>query len=288
MIFKMLSMYSKVWAGSRCWPRQGVAFRPSAIAGLLALLTALGNAQALADEVTIVADRWYPYNGKPGSRNPGLMIEIARYGLAKSGHSLKYQILGWERALSEVRQGNKNCVVGAYRSDAPDFVFPDLHQSVDHLLFFTRAGDPWSFSGIESLKHLRFAIMPGYFYSDAINRYIDENTGSERLVLGKGLFGMELNLMRLVNGDADVMIGSRAVVNNIAADKNWSKKIGVAGEVDKPTRIYVACSPALESSRYYVNLISAGTWELHRSGQLQALNRKYGVENWMEIDAVDN
>ncbi len=87
------------------------------LVNLTLFLCLVGTAYTLADEVTIVSDRWYPYNGIPKSPTPGFGIEIARYGLEKAGHSLKYQLMSFERSVEQVRQGKKKCVIGVDKSE---------------------------------------------------------------------------------------------------------------------------------------------------------------------------
>ena len=64
-----------------------------------------------ADQITLAADRWYPYNGEPGDTPPGYMIDIARIALEKQGHTVSYKVMSWERALSRTREGSNTCLM---------------------------------------------------------------------------------------------------------------------------------------------------------------------------------
>src|SRR5262245_47560403 len=108
---------------------------------------------AYAAEVTLRADVWYPMNGEPNAANPGYMVEIAKESLAVGGHTINYQNLPWERAVTEVRAGKFDCVIGAYKDDAPDFIFPDEELGRVGQAFYVKKGNSWRYNGdINSLK----------------------------------------------------------------------------------------------------------------------------------------
>ena len=56
-------------------------------------------------ELRLVADEWFPYNGRPGAPNEGYMIDLARRIAADAGERVDYRTLDWRRALEEVRAG---------------------------------------------------------------------------------------------------------------------------------------------------------------------------------------
>ena len=76
-----------------------------------------------AEEITIVADEWCPFNCEPNSKAPGFMIEIATEIFSKAGHSVNYSTMDWDEALTAVRKGEFKAIVGAANEDAPDSIF---------------------------------------------------------------------------------------------------------------------------------------------------------------------
>jgi len=94
----------------------------------LALIALLSTSiSAWSETLTIRADEWFPMNGDPDSSNPGYMIDFAKAVFEPKGIKVDYALMPWKRALYEVRKGNNDCVVGAYESEAPGFLFPDEH-----------------------------------------------------------------------------------------------------------------------------------------------------------------
>ena len=53
------------------------------------------------------------------------MVDIAREVLGEAGYTVEYVNVSWARALQLTREGQLDAVVGAFTTDAPDFVFPD-------------------------------------------------------------------------------------------------------------------------------------------------------------------
>jgi len=86
--------------------------------------------------ITVRADAWPPYNDQPNSKLPGYMIEIAEYAFKKNGYQLDYQLLSWERSLEQVATGEIDCVVGAYKSEARNFIFPKNSFGEEYVAFY--------------------------------------------------------------------------------------------------------------------------------------------------------
>ncbi|GAB3037768.1 substrate-binding periplasmic protein [Bowmanella dokdonensis] len=237
----------------------------------------LTGQSVFADTISIRADEWYPINGEPGAAKPGFMIELAEKVFGAAGHTVDYKLMPWERALDSVRKGDFDCVVGAYKEDAPDFVFPDEFWGYDDTAFFTRSGHNWSFDGLDSLLTQKVAVINGYAYGDELDALIEANPG-----VFQGLGGndaLEKNIKKLEAGRVDVVIESPSVMQAKLKDMGVSG-IGMAGTMNEPSEMYIACSPAKASSKDYVALVDKGTRALRESGELDAILAKYGMSDW--------
>ena len=241
----------------------------------------------IADEVTIVSDRWYPYNGIPDSKQPGYVIEIAQYSLGKAGHSIKYEVESWGDSLQLVRQGKKDCVIGAYKSEAKDFILPDQHIGTVQLVFIKRKGFEWQYEGVESLKKVRLGAKPNYNYSGDIGDYID-NPNNPQVFLATGKYALEYNLTSLVNESLDVVMEAKSVLLASIKKHGWIDETEFAGTTGKAYKVHFACAPGLESSKEYARLMSAGIKELRESGQLHYILNKYGLTDWIYEDAEES
>jgi polar amino acid transport system substrate-binding protein len=244
------------------------------------MLCVLLPAAALADNVSLRADEWYPYNGTPGSARPGYMIELAQQALAKGGHQVSYALMPWERALEAVRKGEYDCVVGAAKSDAPDFVYPEEPMGRDQTVFYVKKGTAWRYAGIPSLASVKLAVIAGYSYDEELDRYIEENAGKPALQVISGDNALDQNVKKLKAGRVDVVAESQAVFSAKVADMGLKGEFDLAGTQGEPDEVYVACSPARPASRDYARLLTEGVRAMRASGELSTLLEKYGVDPW--------
>lgn len=240
----------------------------------LALLTAA----AQADTVVIRADRWYPMNGDPNDPNPGFMIEITRYALSKAGHQVDYALVPWARALQQVKNGEIDCVVGAYKSDAPNLLFPNISQGAASTAAFVKKGSTWRYTTLDALKLVNVGAVSSYSYGKEIDTFIAANP--ERVHLLSGENALEQNIRKLLSSRIDVVLESPAVLNAKLKEMHLSHHIEFAGSVTKPENLYVACTPRKASSVQYIKLIADGTRELRASGELENILDKYGLKDW--------
>lgn len=253
------------------------------IAGKLTLTVgalAMASATAIASEtVTIRADSWYPMNGDPGADKPGYMIELAEAVFSKHGYDVEYRNMPWERALQSVRGGNHDCVVGAYESDAPDFLFPDESWGMDQSAFYAKPGGDWEYDGIESLSSVTVATIGGYAYGEALDEYRDNNP--DRFEVLNANNALEQNIRKVAGGRVDVLLESPAVLEAQLQEMGMQGELVKVGELGDPVPMYIACSPANEErSKKLVNWVDEGTKALRDSGKLDEIMARYGLEDW--------
>ena len=256
---------------------------------IFALVLTLLSSLAHTDTITLVADRWYPYNGTPQSPKPGYMIEIAKFVFGQAGHTIQYQLMSWDRALRLTREGKKNCVVGSYKSEAPDFVFPNSHQGVDQNIIIKRSDDEWLYAGPQSLKNIRLGAIAGYDYTPSISDYINQHKDNpDRIKITRGRFPLEQNLLALINGELGAVVGSSEVVSAAIEKQHWENDIAIAGKVGDRSKLYIACSPAIQKSQAYADLLTTGMKHLRKTGELNNILARYGLKDWQGITAIDN
>ncbi|NQD35405.1 transporter substrate-binding domain-containing protein [Permianibacter sp. IMCC34836] len=247
---------------------------------LVIFLSAVALAGAShAAEVSLRADVWYPMNGEPGAANPGFMVEIAQEALKAGGHTVNYQTLPWERAVAETRAGKFDCVIGAYKDDTPDFVFPDEPYGMDVQAFFVKKGQAWHYGGsLDSLKGTSVAVIGGYAYGDEFEAFAKANPTGIQSVSGDN--ALEQNLKKLLAGRAVTTLESVYVAEAKIKEMGLTGQIEQAGLFGEPTEMYIACSPAKPSSKDYAKLLTDGIRQLRSSGKLATILGKYGLKDW--------
>lgn len=238
-----------------------------------------------ADTVTVLSDAWYPVNGNPNASKPGYMVEIARTILAKHGHALDYRIAPWKRSILEVRRGDADCIIGAYKTDAPDFIFPDNAWGKAAFNIYTKSDSTWVYQGLAKLDEIRIGVIEGYSYSPELDQYIVEKRTAANVQVTSGDNALEQNIRKLFANRLDAIISFKPVVmEKLAQLKSDSKlesdsELKLAGTLETPQLLYIACSPNKDSSTYYTRMFSQGIEELRQSGELQIILMKYGIED---------
>ena len=232
-----------------------------------------------ADTISIRADNWFPMNGDPNSATPGYMIELATRIFGDAGHTVDYRTMPWERAVSSVREGKFDCVVGAYTDDAPDFVYPAESWGLDEAKFYIQKGDKWRYTGLDSIASIKIGLIGGYAYDEAFDKYIEENNkGNYQFI--KGDNALENNIKKVLAGRLTATVESPPVMQAKLKHMGLEGEIISAGDLGEASNIYIACSPAKSSSKVLMDLVDEGTNKLRQSGELQKILDKYGLKDW--------
>ncbi len=243
---------------------------------LLSIWTAVTPA-GVADVISVRADHWYPVNGAPDAEKPGFAIEILERIWGAEGHELDYQRLPWSRSLQMALRGQIDCVVGAYVSDAPDLLFPEHPLAVDEMSFYVAMESPWRYAGLDSLEETRIAVIGGYAYGEPLDSYIREPPESARLTVMRGNHALENNLRLLLAGRVDALVESSMIMTGRLRETGLDSVLRTAGSVEERHPIHVACSPALESSRRYLEIFDRGLERLRDSGELEEILDRYEI-----------
>ncbi|MDI9244177.1 transporter substrate-binding domain-containing protein [Marinobacter sp. CHS3-4] len=242
------------------------------------LVTCLLTTVVQADTITIRADSWYPMNGDPGSEKPGYMIELARAVFEPAGHEVDYGVMPWERAVRSVRSGEFDCVVGAYKEDAPDFIFPEESWGHDETHLWVTPSNDWRYNGVQSLDGVTVGMIGGYAYAGDFDAYFEANPEQAQFVYANN--ALEQNIKKVVGGRIDATAESPSVMRAKLKDMGMQGKLTSAGALAEAVPMYIACSPANDRSKAYADLVDSGTRELRKSGKMKALLDRYGLEDW--------
>ncbi|WP_108652002.1 substrate-binding periplasmic protein [Dongshaea marina] len=233
-----------------------------------------------AATITVVADRWEPYNGEPKSSRPGYAIEIVEKIFQSAGHEISYSLLPWKRAIQLTRQGRYNAIIGSYKEDAPDFIFPEEEIGISDNAFFVRKGEPWRYQGLESLKGKTIGLIMGYNYGQELDPFLQRHT--QYIQYAYGADPLEININKLLYKRFDLLLENSIVLTHKASRMGVSNDIEYAGRTEHIHKIYLAFSPRDNQSTNYAALVTRGIRELRQSGVLQQILDRYGLKDWKE------
>lgn len=234
---------------------------------------------ARAEERLVIAgDLWCPVNCAPDSERPGIYVELAREIFAEAGIAVEYRLVNWARALREAREGRIDAVIGAARSDAPDLLFGVEPTSSSRNCFYTAGKEAWRYAGPDDLAGRRLAVVNDYSYGARLDAYIQAGRGDPaRIQAAAGEQALALNLAKLLEGRVDALLENRWVMQDYLARRGYTGTLREAGCERPDIPIYLAFSPALQSSPRYLRLLDEGLRRYRADGRMQRLLARYGV-----------
>lgn len=244
-------------------------------AGLMAIFVT-SPAQVRADIIELRADIWCPFNCEPDSDSPGYMVELAREALALYGHEVRYSTMTWSRSLDWARRGEINGVIGTDEEESPELVFGEPIGVYQEALIF-RKGEARTIETVEDMDGLRVGAVVDYDYNDVFETYIHNNEDDpNRVQIIGGDDSLKRNLMKLKAKRIDMALDEGSVVAYTI------EQMGLKGQLDvlpygELWDLYIAFSPAIESSQLYAQQLSEGVNRLKDSGRYTEILRKYGL-----------
>ncbi len=258
--------------------------RPAAVVAGLVLVSFLALVpDGRADTLKLRADVWCPYNCEPGSDKPGFLIEIARAIFDPAGYTIDYRTMPWSRALSEVRKGRIEGVVGAQRGEAPDLVYGPVPAALDDTGFAVLKGTGFRYQGPSSLDPHRIAVIADYNYDGGeIDAYLKANASAkDRIQFNTGDDVGAANLRKLIAGRVDLVIDSAVVMSYLVRQLNLTDKIDIVS-LGRPSEIFIAFSPLAPQSQSWAALLSSGLESLRQRGELATILARYGMKDWQK------
>jgi len=243
---------------------------------LLALALGAAASSYAGETITVVADLWCPYNCQPGAAKEGIALDILRRSL--QGVEIKYQLMDWDQAITRSRAGEFDAIIGAARSDAPDFVFPAKSFAFTRNCFYASAKSAWRFSGYEDFAKVKLGVIKSYTYGDQADKYI---TGAkpEQLLVAAGETPLNDLIAALDAGKIDVLVSDKNVFSYTANElgKRDAYRMEGCGDQDD---IYIAFSPAnKERAQQLADKVTAAIEELSKKKLMPAIYSRYSGQS---------
>jgi polar amino acid transport system substrate-binding protein len=236
----------------------------------------LGGSATLADTIELRADHWCPFNCTPGSDRPGFMVEIATEALALYGHEVNYETLNWARSLEFAENGRIDGVIGTDEDESPDFVFGPAMGTYQESAAF-RPNETTDITDIDALSGLRVGGIMDYDYGDVVAQYVEENGDSRAMVqMLSGDNALEQNLQKLLAGRIDLVPEESSVLSYTLANLGITDQVEIVTDPEVYD-LYIAFSPALESSEMYASQLTEGVERLRATGRINEILARYGL-----------
>lgn len=250
---------------------------------LICVLTVCAIPVFAQDRIVVVADRWMPYNGRPGGRNEGYAVEIVRAIFEPKGYTVLYREMPWKRAVDDVRNGRADILIGSLGNDVPDFLFPQETLGKDVMCFYANRPE-WKFTGPESLSKIMVGLVKGYGYREWLLAEVKRFPRRFHVMHGDEPV---VRLLRMLKDDRiQAMPGNKAVVDYYVKRLDLGEDVFLAGCFDDPEErhLYFALSPLNRvRSEKFIGILDKGISTMRKSGQLNHLLIKYGLKDWVRL-----
>jgi len=234
-----------------------------------------------SETVTLVADEWPPFNATPNAAEEGFLVDVARAVFEKKGIQVSYKLIPWRRAVELTRAGTYNGLLGASKTDAPDFIFPSEELARNVMSFYVRRDSPWVFNHRSDIEDVSLGVIAGYDYRTWLLDYIEAHRNEPRKIqVMTGRQPLQRNILKLLNNRIDAIVDNEAVILNVARRMGLNDRIKPAGYGSEIAYIYIAFSPKHADSQRYAQLLSEGLVQLRLNGQLASILSKYGLKDW--------
>ncbi|MBB2483796.1 transporter substrate-binding domain-containing protein [Mitsuaria sp. WAJ17] len=241
-----------------------------------------GASSAGGQVLLALSDPWCPFNCQPDSDKPGYVVEMLREVFPPPSWQLMYQIVPWDRALQQVREGQAAIALELTRDQALRLGLLIGHEPVGEPAdcLYVAAGNPLRFSQASDLDGLRqVAVVSGYEYEFALGEWINRPENKARVVMTRGANPAEVNARNLARGRLDGVIESAAVMHMLIRQLRLQDKIREAG-CQQASPVYVGFSPRLPNAAQLVEHFDQGIAELRRSKRLARILSRYGQQDW--------
>ncbi|MDR7335478.1 transporter substrate-binding domain-containing protein [Roseateles asaccharophilus] len=246
-------------------------------ASLLTMLLAAA-APARADEIVLASPSyWCPFSCRAGAAQEGFTVDIVREIFGAAGHRVRLVNQNYSRALLDVRAGTYTATPSTFRSEAPDFVFPEQPISRNRYCVFTRRDSAWRYRGPASLDELDLVgVIRDYSYGAALDTAIKATPRRFEVHTGDSL--TERMLRRLKLGRMAAFIEEESLVAYTV--KLHPELAARSAGCEAPSYAYLALSPRHPQAQDYARTFSEGMLKLRRSGRLKAILAGYGLTEW--------
>lgn len=236
------------------------------LAATLVLLAAFPVMSAAAERsVVIVIEPWAPF-ADPGLERDGFLSALTRAAFAAAGYETRIEFLPWARALLEVKQGDRQVLMGAYytpeRAEVYWYSDPVYETRVGFIALDDFPVD--SYDELRDLEGHTIGTGRGFANSEAFDSadYLDKEIVKDQV----------LNLRKLYNGRVDMVTGSFDRVPFTAREEGHD--ISRLKYIEPPLKthtIHVGISRALDDGERIRDDFNRGLERIRANGTYQSI-----------------
>jgi len=237
---------------------------------LIVVFGVLVSPAAHARQITMCTLNWEPYYGADLPRN-GFFTELVRTAFERAGHSVNVEFMPWARALLEVKQGDRDVLLGAYYSDerAETYIASDSIYTDKTGLIAQRSLGITSFDSLRELRGYTIGVGRGFAVSEEFDAadYLDKEFAKDQV----------LNLRKFERGRIDMIAGSFASLRYLAQQEGIDTSNMVALEPAlKTNTLHIMISRSIEGGEQLMADFHRGLQEIREDGTFDQILREMG------------
>jgi polar amino acid transport system substrate-binding protein len=239
------------------------------------------NVNAERKKLVLAGDYWCPYNCNEDPDYQGFLIDLTRRALHIYGIDIEYKLMPWHEALTEIKKGNINGIVGISNIRGMNVVTTKLPLEYSVTSAFIKANTDWVYDGLSSLRGKKIGIIMDYTLNEDISNFVGMNytTNPGMFVIEDGKNAIIDSTENLINGISDVYIEDTRVLEYYIEQHDLSHHIKNAGKISKEKLpLYIAFNAQIPNINEYIKFLEEGIASLKSTGEYEDLRVKYKLD----------
>lgn len=248
--------------------------------GICALV--LASTYASAQTLVVAADTWCPYNCEPKTSKPGYVVELLRTAYSAIGISVDYRVLPWTRALLNTKAGNIGAVIAANQKEVAEYQLIIGSEPIGMVrgCVFVPSSSSFKYRSIQDLDGLTsVGVVGGTVYQNAFGDWLGRPENRPKI---HEIFADDASARRavmMIRGRLDGIFEDYTEMAYVLKTNGLQSQIISAG-CQNPSPLYVAFSAKHPRGQDLVAALDMEIRKMRKSGSLQVILTKYGLEDW--------
>lgn len=244
----------------------------------------------LAETIRFATIEYCPFTCNPSKAGgkEGFMTDVVREAFDGAGYTLEIHSLPYARAVKSVRAGNFDGIIVAGKDYAPDLVYPDQPTVVQRVAFLVNKGEPWRYTGVDSLTNVKVGIVKGFHYVDPdLIAYLAEqqdNDSRVHVVHGESTTARGLRMLQS-NRITTFLEGEYSALYELNR-MGISDTMVIAGHTNEAFEDYTGFSPQNPNATRYAQILSDTLTEMKQSGELAEILKRYGITAELVVSKI--
>jgi polar amino acid transport system substrate-binding protein len=215
---------------------------------------------------------WAPFYG-PELERKGFITALAVAALEAVGHEPEVQFMPWARAMLEVKQGDRQALLGAYYTDerAETYIASDELYATEVGLVALKDLGVERFSGLRDLSGYRIGYGRGWATTDEFDNaeFLDKEAADNNV----------LNVRKLYAGRIDMIAMNFDRFRQIAADEGHDPERAVFLEPAlKSSGLYVMFSREMVNAEGIARDFNRGLETIRNNGEYDRILADFGLQ----------